>query len=151
MNVARCNKILLWCVWVVEVWWWVAIRIDVCVCCCFFFEGYGDHRDLHRVDRRQRQMCIRDRECSDYDSNDFATLGEITAADVTDACDDACDATITIAFNDVIAPGACGNAFIVTRTWTAVSYTHLRAHETVLDLVCRLLLEKKKKQDTPSK
>ena len=26
----------------------------------------------------------------------------------------------------------------------AVSYTHLRAHETVLDLVCRLLLENKK-------
>ena len=32
----------------------------------------------------------------------------------------------------------------------AVSYTHLRAHETVLDLVCRLLLEKKKtKQLSP--
>ena len=28
-----------------------------------------------------------------------------------------------------------------------VSYTHLRAHETVLDLVCRLLLEKKKKRE----
>src|SRR5665811_545463 len=28
--------------------------------------------------------------------------------------------------------------------YSAVSYTHLRAHETVLDLVCRLLLEKKK-------
>ena len=28
---------------------------------CFFFYCYGDHRDLHRVDRRQRQMCIRDR------------------------------------------------------------------------------------------
>ena len=28
----------------------------------------------------------------------------------------------------------------------AVSYTHLRAHETVLDLVCRLLLEKKNTQ-----
>ena len=27
----------------------------------------------------------------------------------------------------------------------SVSYTHLRAHETVLDLVCRLLLEKKHK------
>ena len=27
-----------------------------------------------------------------------------------------------------------------------VSYTHLRAHETVLDLVCRLLLEKKQKK-----
>ena len=26
----------------------------------------------------------------------------------------------------------------------AASYTHLRAHETVLDLVCRLLLEKKR-------
>ena len=29
-----------------------------------------------------------------------------------------------------------------------VSYTHLRAHETVLDLVCRLLLEKKKRLST---
>ena len=29
----------------------------------------------------------------------------------------------------------------------AVSYTHLRAHETVLDLVCRLLLEKKQRQN----
>ena len=28
--------------------------------------------------------------------------------------------------------------------YTPVSYTHLRAHETVLDLVCRLLLEKTK-------
>ena len=33
----------------------------------------------------------------------------------------------------------------------AVSYTHLRAHETVLDLVCRLLLEKKKKRHTNTK
>ena len=32
----------------------------------------------------------------------------------------------------------------LTNWRTAVSYTHLRAHETVLDLVCRLLLEKKK-------
>ena len=31
-----------------------------------------------------------------------------------------------------------------TLTLEPVSYTHLRAHETVLDLVCRLLLEKKK-------
>ena len=29
-----------------------------------------------------------------------------------------------------------------------VSYTHLRAHETVLDLVCRLLLEKKNKESS---
>ena len=31
----------------------------------------------------------------------------------------------------------------------AVAYTHLRAHETVLDLVCRLLLEKKTPSRTP--
>ena len=35
--------------------------------------------------------------------------------------------------------------------FTAVSYTHLRAHETVLDLVCRLLLEKKKKEKKKKK
>ena len=38
---------------------------------------------------------------------------------------------------DVVVPGV-GDAY------RPVSYTHLRAHETVLDLVCRLLLEKKK-------
>ena len=32
-----------------------------------------------------------------------------------------------------------------------VSYTHLRAHETVLDLVCRLLLETKKKKKKTKK
>ena len=33
--------------------------------------------------------------------------------------------------------------FGLQTTLLAVSYTHLRAHEPVLDLVCRLLLEKK--------
>ena len=41
---------------------------------------------------------------------------------------------------DALAAARIGNAHNVD----AVSYTHLRAHETVLDLVCRLLLEKKK-------
>ena len=31
--------------------------------------------------------------------------------------------------------------------YIAVSYTHLRAHETGRNLVCRLLLEKKKKKN----
>ena len=35
-----------------------------------------------------------------------------------------------------------GLAWLGSRSWT-VSYTHLRAHETSLHLVCRLLLEKK--------
>src|SRR5450756_127436 len=34
----------------------------------------------------------------------------------------------------------------LVRRIKAVSYTHLRAHETRHDLVCRLLLEKKKKK-----
>ena len=43
------------------------------------------------------------------------------------------------------------NGFCYLRAGTVelepVSYTHLRAHETVLDLVCRLLLAKKKQSD----
>ena len=35
--------------------------------------------------------------------------------------------------------------FVVVLFLMPVSYTHLRAHETRHDLVCRLLLEKKKK------
>ena len=41
--------------------------------------------------------------------------------------------------------GGCSRYLRDTDNTGAVSYTHLRAHETVLDLVCRLLLEKKKK------
>ena len=41
-----------------------------------------------------------------------------------------------------------GNRSMKYRVFWAVSYTHLRAHETVLDLVCRLLLEQKKKTIT---
>ena len=45
--------------------------------------------------------------------------------------------------------------FAILVGMTSVSYTHLRAHETVLDLVCRLMLDKtnnkKKKQHNHSK
>ena len=50
----------------------------------------------------------------------------------------------------VVNPRSIGTATVVLIGITllngtvTVSYTHLRAHETVLDLVCRLLLEKKK-------
>ena len=44
----------------------------------------------------------------------------------------------TLEIGGALGLGISANAFL------AVSYTHLRAHETVLDLVCRLLLEKKK-------
>ena len=39
---------------------------------------------------------------------------------------------------------SANEGMVITKLSDAVSYTHLRAHETVLDLVCRLLLEKKK-------
>ena len=39
------------------------------------------------------------------------------------------------------------NGLIEVDSRKTVSYTHLRAHETVLDLVCRLLLEKKNKYE----
>ena len=39
----------------------------------------------------------------------------------------------------------CARVVVLTsRCMGTVSYTYLRAHETVPDLVCRLLLEKKK-------
>ena len=40
------------------------------------------------------------------------------------------------------------STFTDYRSALPVSYTHLRAHETVLDLVCRLLLEKKNNTNT---
>ncbi|WDT36785.1 hypothetical protein PVA38_11090 [Streptococcus pneumoniae D39] len=46
-----------------------------------------------------------------------------------------------------LVPLVVGCYFVIyhkSLSFSAVSYTHLRAHETVLDLVCRLLLEKKK-------
>ena len=64
-------------------------------------------------------MCIRDR-----------TIGELVAKDFRKAD----------IFKKYNLDFCCGGKKTLSE---AVSYTHLRAHETVLDLVCRLLLEKK--------
>ena len=47
---------------------------------------------------------------------------------------------------DIVFDGFCGTGMtgVAAQMCGAVSYTHLRAHETVLDLVCRLLLETNK-------
>ena len=44
--------------------------------------------------------------------------------------------------------GVVYGVYMLRHGTKAVSYTHLRAHETVLDLVCRLLLEKKNLHET---
>src|SRR5665811_1412908 len=51
------------------------------------------------------------------------------------------------AFMGLVRFQGTNHEFLLSETGWAVSYTHLRAHETVLDLVCRLLLEKKKKKN----
>ena len=60
----------------------------------------------------------------------------------------------TVCTNIIGSGGEADTCASHTDTLYSVSYTHLRAHETVLDLVCRLLLEKKKessKNNTPTK
>ncbi|MCB9353729.1 MAG: HYR domain-containing protein [Lewinellaceae bacterium] len=56
--------------------------------------------------------------CQDWDDEDFVTLGQITLADVEDACDDDCDDEISISYTDLVIPGTppC-NDFMVERTW----------------------------------
>ena len=66
-------------------------------------------------------MCIRDRSTPTFFINGLAIVGAQPLSN----------------FQQIIDKELAGEI--------PVSYTHLRAHETVLDLVCRLLLEKKKK------
>ena len=53
---------------------------------------------------------------------------------------------------EAVGPGLdAAPAIVVGARLGPVSYTHLRAHETVLDLVCRLLLAKKKQTHKKNK
>eukprot|EP00656_Telonema_subtile_P009529 TRINITY_DN14486_c0_g1_i1.p1 TRINITY_DN14486_c0_g1~~TRINITY_DN14486_c0_g1_i1.p1 ORF type:complete len:316 (+),score=44.50 TRINITY_DN14486_c0_g1_i1:160-1107(+) len=63
-----------------------------------------------------------------------------------ESCPDNCETALRMRVTRIGHGYNCGEqAWAALRSAGAVSYTHLRAHETVLDLVCRLLLEKKKK------
>ena len=109
----------------------------------------GDPRDLHEIARRQRQMCIRD---------SARPLGAQTGIQML-AIGIGLEGghpvqRVTGQFGRAERPALRrklerrgGIELEIARLVIAfqpVSYTHLRAHETVLDLVCRLLLEKKK-------
>ena len=92
-------------------------------------------------------MCIRDR-----DNIEFASVGKLNSDEIKKSgrLTSIKFAKRSARYVKVIAttkgkieagaPGAGNDAWIMV---DAVSYTHLRAHETVLDLVCRLLLENK--------
>ena len=63
--------------------------------------------------------------------DDVAAIVKLTATQVDDIASQAAKASAKV-------------AGVVVDDAAAVSYTHLRAHETKANLVCRLLLEKKK-------
>ena len=68
---------------------------------------------------------------------------------VIDGCERATNCSSVMTIQDTMAPiqDPCPEPLIINAVddnTRAVSYTHLRAHETEADLVCRLLLEKKK-------
>ena len=63
---------------------------------------------------------------------------------------------VDVAYRDIVSAKKFGHADILDYPWgkimhhtlseglEAVSYTHLRAHETLLNIVCPILIEKKK-------
>eukprot|EP00656_Telonema_subtile_P030574 TRINITY_DN33553_c0_g1_i1.p1 TRINITY_DN33553_c0_g1~~TRINITY_DN33553_c0_g1_i1.p1 ORF type:complete len:113 (+),score=7.65 TRINITY_DN33553_c0_g1_i1:187-525(+) len=67
----------------------------------------------------------------------FSSNVTVTSDSIESGC------TCTLTSTSVIRYGASNMSIDPAISCTPVSYTHLRAHETVLDLVCRLLLEKK--------
>ena len=54
------------------------------------------------------------------------------------------EAIVLVMFLGMMVLMATGQRVFAMIGFVAVSYTHLRAHETVLELVCRLLLDKNK-------
>ena len=57
------------------------------------------------------------------------------------------NAVMENAFEELAPHKICAYIYELANDFNPVSYTHLRAHETDSYLVCRLLLEKKKKKD----
>ena len=77
-------------------------------------------------------MCIRDRPITLTERGDTVTENALLAA--------------ALSPGETVLRNASPNYMV--QDLCAVSYTHLRAHETVLDLVCRLLLETKNNTHT---
>ena len=95
-------------------------------------------------------MCIRDRGSTNTYAGVISSSGTNIrgAADAANKSNEFAYLKIKSCYIGIGLWGVPGNeeANMIDTCTIAVSYTHLRAHETVLDLVCRLLLEKKNKQ-----
>ena len=87
-------------------------------------------------------MCIRDRTDPISIPHQFSKKEDIEIAGFLSA---------TIAWGQRTTILKNANEIVQKMDFAPVSYTHLRAHETVLDLVCRLLLEKKNNKQTISR
>src|SRR5680860_1621918 len=72
----------------------------------------------------------------------YVVVAEVTSGD--EALKSVAENPGCVLLLDITMPGM--NGLEVVHRLAAVSYTHLRAHETDSYLVCRLLLEKKKKK-----
>ena len=108
---------------------------------------------LLMIRRPPRSTLDRSSAASDVYKRQITTTAGAAGGNITVAAHNACgtsmaqtkaltvSASVTPAVSIAANPG---NTICTGTSVTSVSYTHLRAHETVLDLVCRLLLEKKK-------
>ena len=109
-------------------------------------------------------MCIRDRyeivltengelsEIKDVPPDDAVTIVPVYVAFRTSDC---CPNALCDNVKYIASTSKYHHAYMEKlKLWhdsDSVSYTHLRAHETGRNLVCRLLLEKKKTQKTKNK
>ena len=101
--------------------------VCVCVCVMFFF--------FLMIRRPPRSTLDRSSAASDVYKRQI-TSSIPRGADLVVRTSRVCK-KMSLSIKNLLAPD-------LTAALDPVSYTHLRAHETVLDLVCRLLLEKKK-------
>ncbi len=102
----------------------------------------GPGRSLHKVERRQREMCIGDRSADDRRGGQAGALVAGSVRSVARLGFRGFDATGALATLGTVESKRRRRPRKAFRSTTAVSYTHLRAHEDGLALGCRFLHEK---------